>query len=278
VIGDAIKKYKGEELQRRANEILTEVLNELIDRQLLVQKAHSIIDENPFVMDEIEKDLDAFMDEAVDEVGSLSKFYEIALKDGINPTEKKMELKDDLMVERLLQDFVYGKISISPKDVREYYQKHRDEFVLEESVKMAQIMLKFSSYPSEEETWKKAEEIRDRALKGEDFKALVEEFSEGPRASKGGVWEFDEVLILRGNIRRAALGLEKGEISEIVETGNGLHILMAEDVRLAKEEDFAELQGQIKSRLFKQKTTKKKREYINKLKKNAVIRIVKAAK
>ncbi len=271
---DALKKYKGRELQSKAEDIFKNVLDELIDRQLLVQKAHLLIEKNPYVMEEIEKDLDSFIDDAVAEVGSLSKFYEIAVKEGVNPTEKKVALKDDLMVERLLNEYVYRKINISPRDIREYYQKHKKEFVKERSVKVVLIMLEFSSYPSKKEAREKAREIRGRALKGEDFSALVKEFSEGPRASSGGVWEFDEVLALRGKLRKAALGLRKEEISEVIETSGGLHILLAEEVRSPMEPDFADLQGEIKNRIFKEKAAKKKKDYIRDLKKNAEIRIV----
>lgn len=274
-VADAFKKYKGRELESKVNQILEEVLNELIDRQILVQKAHSLIEQNPYVQENIEKDLDSFLKDAVDEVGSLSKFYEIALKEGINPTEKKMELKDDLMVERLLDEFVYQDINISPKNIREYYQAHRNEFTQERSVKIRQIILKSSSHPSKEEARKKAEEIRERAVKGEDFETLVKEFSEGPRASEGSLWDFDEVLSMKGPIRDAALELEKGQISTIIQTSAGLHILKAEDIRPAKEPDFETLQEEIKDILFKQEAAKKKREYIRELKKGAVIKVVK---
>ncbi|MFQ5862503.1 MAG: peptidylprolyl isomerase [Candidatus Brocadiales bacterium] len=273
-VADAFKKYKGQELRSRVNQILEEVLNELVDRQLMVQKAHTLIDENPYVLEDIEKDLDSFLKDAVEEVGSLSKFYEIALKEGINPTEKKTELRDDLMVERLLNEFVYNKINISPKDIREYYQAHRNEFAQERSVKIRQLILKFSSYPSKKEARKKAEEIRDRAIKGENFEALAKEFSEGPRASEGSLWDFDEVLSMKGIIRKAALGLEKGQVSDIIQTATGLHILKAEDVRPASEPDFETLQEQIKDILFKQEAAKKKRAYVRELKKSAVIKVV----
>ncbi len=273
-LSEAVKKYKGRELQNKAEGIFKNVLDELIDRQLLVQKAHIIIEKNPYLMEEIQKDLDSLIDDAVGEVGSLSKFYEIAVKEGINPTEKKVALKDDLMVERLLGEYVYRKINISPRDVREYYQEHKDEFVEERSVKIAQIMLPFSSYSSKKEAREKANEIRARALSGEDFNALVKELSKGPRASSGGVWEFDEVLALRGKLRKTALGLQKEEISEVIETSRGLHIFLAVEVRSTQEPDFADLQSEIKKRLYNERGAKKKKEYVRELKKNAEIRIV----
>lgn len=273
-LAEAFQKYKGQELRSKVDQILKDVLDELIDRQLLVQKARSIIEENPYVQEDIEKELEGFLKDAVEKVGSLSKFYEIAVKEGINPTEKKKELRDDLMVERLLNEFVYSKIIVTPRDIREYYQAHRDEFVQERSVKIRQIVLKFSSYPSREEARKVAEEIRNRALMGEDFVALVKEFSKGPRASKGGLWDFDEVLNLRGTIRDVALGLEKGQISDIVQTATALHILKAVDVRPTVEPDFDALQEKIRDIVFKERAAKKKREYIRELKKDAVINIV----
>lgn len=272
-LSDAHQKYKGNELTLRVHGILEEVLNQLIDRQLLVQEAHRLMDKNPVLMDDIEKELASFLKEAVDEVGSLTKFYEIATKEGINPTEKKKELKDDLMVERLLKDLVYKKILISPKDIRDYYQSHLEEFNQEKQVKARQIFIKFSSFPNKEEAKKKAEELRDRAKNGEDFEALVKEFSQGPRASTGGLWDFEDVKVMRKDLKEPILALEKGEISDTIQSSAGYHIFKAEEVRPAKSADFAAQQEEIRDRLYKEEVTRRKKEYIQNLKKNATIKI-----
>ncbi|HHT9117281.1 MAG TPA: peptidylprolyl isomerase [Candidatus Hypogeohydataceae bacterium YC38] len=272
-LSEAQKKYKGNELTLRIQGILEEVLNQLIDRQLLVQEAHRLIEKNPVLMEDIEKELAAFLKEAVDEVGSLTKFYEIATKEGINPTEKKKELKDDLMAERLLKDLVYKKVTISPKDIRDYYQSHLEEFTQGKQAKARQIFLKFSSFPNKEEAKKKAEELRDRAKRGEDFEALVKEFSQGPRASTGGLWDFEDVKVMRKDLKEPILALEKGEISDIIQSPVGYHIFKAEEVKPAKEADFMALQEEIRDRLYKEESTRRKKEYIQNLKKNATIKI-----
>lgn len=275
-LSEAQKKYKGNELMLRIQATLDEVLNQLIDRQLLIQEARRIIEKSPqgqAIMEDVEKELAAFLKEAVDEVGSLTKFYEIATKEGINPTEKKKELKDDLMAERLLKDLVYKKITISPKDIRDYYQSHLNEFTQEKQVKVRQLSLKFSSFPNKEEAKKKAEELRDRAKEGGDFEALVKEFSQGPRASTGGLWDFEDVKVMRKDLKEPILALEKGEISDIIQSPVGYHIFKAEEVKPAKEADFMALQEEIRDRLYKEESTRRKKEYIQNLRKNATIKI-----
>lgn len=269
---EAYQKYKGSELAEKVNEIIRAVLSELIDRQLMVQEAHKIIDKNPDLKGEIEKELDSFVKEAVDQVGSLTKFYEIATKEGINPVEKKRELRDDLMVEKLLKELVHKKIAISPKDIREYYQSHLEEFTQEKQVKVRHILIPRSQ--NEEEARKKAEDIRARAKNGEDFATLAKTFSQGPRASTGSLWEFKEVKQMRSELKEAALALEQGQISDVIETPLGLHILKAEEVQPGKNPNFEALQEEIYNKLYNLEAAKKKKEYIENLKKNAVIKVI----
>ena len=102
---EAIEKYKGRELNERATQILSDILDELIDRQLLVQEAGKIIKDNPIIKEALEREAESFLKDAMDKVGGPARFYELATKEGINPAEKKKELKEDLMAEALLKEF-----------------------------------------------------------------------------------------------------------------------------------------------------------------------------
>ena len=267
------EKYKGREFLEKAQQILSEVLDELIDRQLLVQEAHRVIKDNPIVKEALDKEVDAFVKEAVDKVGSLSRFYELATKEGINPVEKKKELKEDLMAETLLKEFAYKKISISPKDVRDYYLKHQDEFNEEKEVKVRQIWMK--ALPNAKEAEKKAQEVYERAKAGEDFAELAKQFSQDAKASSGGLWEHKEIKQWIKELKEAALALEQGEISQPVRSPVGFHIFKAEAVKPARTPNFEELQEEITNKLYQEEARRRKMDYLKNLKKKAVIKVMK---
>lgn len=128
---------------------------------------------DPEKAEEIEKNLDSFVKGAVEEVGSLYKFYELAHKQGINPLKKRAELKKDLMIEEIMRGNVYRKIIVTPKEIKRYYQEHTDEFSRERRLSFRQILIKFSGYKTKEEAKSVTEELLNRLKNGEEFEALA---------------------------------------------------------------------------------------------------------
>ena len=88
------------------------------------------------------------------------------------------------MVDELLRAEVYRKIIITPKDIRNYYKDHADEFSEEGEMSFRQILIKFSTYETKEEGKSVADELLERLKNGEDFVAIAKENSKGPHAEK----------------------------------------------------------------------------------------------
>ena len=269
---EAVDRYKGRELNERATQILSDILDELIDRQLLVQEAGKIIKDNPIVKEALEKEAESFLKDAMDKVGGPARFYELATKEGINPAEKKKELKEDLMAEALLKEFAYKKISISPKEVRDYYLKHKDEFNEEKEVKVRQILIKV--IPNAREAERKAQEVYQRARAGEDFVELAKQFSQDTKDSTGKLYEHKEIMQWIKGLREVVLTLEQGEISQPVRSPIGFHIFKAEAVKPARTPNFEELQDEINNKLYQDEARRRKMEYIKNLKRKAVIKVM----
>ena len=268
----AEEKYSDFELQQKKSEIMANAIEELIDRKILVQEARKTYHQNPEKAEELEKRVDSFVKGAVEEVGSIIKFYELANKQGINPLKKRKELKEDIMVDELLRGNVYGKIIITPKEIKNYYQDHIDEFSDEEKIRFRQIMIKFSTYDKKEDARSMAEDILKKLKNGEDFETLAKEHSKDPHSSKGGLWEFEEVKDFRKDLTNIVSKLKEGEISEIVETTIGYHIFKLEEVRPAVTMTFHEAQDKIHQNIFREKFTKVKKEYLQELRQNVTIK------
>ncbi len=268
----AEKEYTEVEFQQKKREIISNAIDELINRRILVQEAKKVLLADPLKAEEIEKNLDSFVKDAVEEVGSLYKFYELANKQGINPLKKKMELKEDLMVDEILRENVYRKIIITPKEIKRYYQNHIDEFSKERRLSFRQILIKFSSYETKEEAKSVTEKILKELKNGKDFVALAKKYSKGPHSHKGGLWDFEEVRDFRKDFVNIISNLKTDEPSKIVESSIGYHIFKLEEIIPAKTMSFQQVQNEIHNTLLREKFIKKKRKYLQKLKQNVVIK------
>ncbi|MCP5006953.1 MAG: hypothetical protein GY941_23845 [Planctomycetes bacterium] len=268
----AEQNYAGEELVRKQQELMFDAIEELIDRRILVQEAEKVILSDPEKAASVEKQLESFVHGAVEEVGSLFKFYELAHKQGVNPMEKRAELRKDIMVDEILRENVYRKIIVTPKRMKSHYEENIDDFREEGSLSFRQILIRFSSYDSHEEAKAFAEGLLKKVKSGEKFANIAKEFSEGPHSYKGGLWGFDEVKDFRKDLVEDIEKLKKDEISHIVETAIGYHIFKVEDIILAKTISFKDAQDSIYQIVFREIFLKKKRGYLQKLKKNVVIK------
>ena len=268
----AAQKYSESELESKKQEIIQNAIDKLIDRKILVQEAKKLLVEKPEMAEAIEKNVDSFVKGAVDEVGSLYKFYELANKQGVNPLQKRAELKDDLLIEEIMRENVYRKIIVTPKGIKRYYQDHIDEFSMESSMSFRHILIKFSSYNSDEEAKVAAEDLLSKSKSGEGFDTLAKESSRGPHADKGGLWGFDEVKGFRKDLVASISHLKEGEISPVIESSLGYHIFKIEEVIQAQTLSFMKVQDEIRNTLFREEFVKTKKEYLKKLRRSVVIK------
>ncbi len=268
----AREKYGEEGLQRKEREIISKGIDELIDRKILVQEAKKVVLADPEKAEAIEKNLDAFVKGAVEEVGSVYKYYELAHKQGINPLKKRAELKEDLLIEEIMRDNVYRKIVVTPKGIKRYYQEHTDEFTREGSLSFRHILLMFSRYETKEDAKSAAEDILNRLKSGEEFGDMAKEYSRGPHSDEGGLWETDEVKDFRKDLVAKISNLKEGEISPIIDSSFGHHIFKIEEVIPSQTLTFQQAQNEIRNMLFREEFVKKRKEYLRKLRKDVVIK------
>ena len=266
------QKYSEAALESKKQEIIENAIDELIDRKILVQEAKKLLAANPELSEQIEKNVDSFVKGAVDQVGSVYKFYELANKQGINPLQKRAELRDDLLVEEIMRENVYRKIIVTPKGIKRYYKDHIDEFSMKGSMSFRHILIRRSSYNSVEESKVAAEDLLNRLKNGEDFGTLAKENSRGPHADKGGLWGFDDVKGFRKDLVAAISHLKEGEISPVIKSSLGYHIFKIEEVIQAQILSFMKVQDEIRSTLFREEFVKQKKKYLKKLRKNVVIK------
>jgi peptidyl-prolyl cis-trans isomerase D len=147
-----------------------------------------------------------------------------------------------------------AKVTITDLEITDYYEYHIDKFSQPDRVKARHILFKLDPSATKEEEKRireKAEKVLEEARQGKDFAALAEEYSEGPTKSKGG----DLGYFSRGKMLKAfedaAFKLKKGEISDLVRTSYGFHIIKVDDIKKAETQTLDEVRDQIVEALIK---------------------------
>jgi parvulin-like peptidyl-prolyl isomerase len=184
---------------------------------------------------------------------------------------------NDFLSKELLSREVVDKIKVSEEDMKQYYKANREQFKKPEEVKARHILIKVSkdASPDEKKTArKKADEILAKIKKGEDFASLAEKYSDDPgSAKKGG----DLGYFPRGRMVKpfedAAFSLNPGEVSDIVETKFGYHIIKLEEKRPAGYQPFEAVKNTIRKELIKKVQNEKLKEYVNRLMKERNVKL-----
>lgn len=154
------------------------------------------------------------------------------------------------------QDFA-SEVKVSDKEVEEYYNSNLENFTKAKEVKASHILIKTSrdgDSASIEEKRKKANEIRDRALKEDDFASLAKEYSEDTsNANKGGDLGFISKGRMVKSFEEAAFSMGTGDVSEVVRSTFGFHIIKVTDIKESSTQSLEE----VKSRIITTVTTEK---------------------
>jgi peptidyl-prolyl cis-trans isomerase SurA len=208
-----------------------EVLEDQMYQKLFVERA---IEDSITVGDDmVEQELDRRLRYFIAQIGSeeeLIKFY------GKTIDEIKEDFRDevkDLLLIQQMQQHVVGDVKVSPAEVREFFADIPEDSVpyINSEVMLAQLV-RMPPVSEEEKTAikNKLNGFKDRVAAGEEFGTLAYLYSQDPgSALKNGELGFMDRTELVSEFSSAAMGLQKGEVSEIVETQFGYHIIQMID-------------------------------------------------
>lgn len=189
--------------------------------------------------------------------------------------ELKLEIRKGKMINAFLQADVYISIKISDDDAKEFYDDNKKMFRQPETIKARHILIKLEQ-KADSETVKKAEEemkeIAKKANDGGNFEELAKQYSEGPSAPNGGDLGYFPRGSMVPEFEKAAFALKNGEISDVVRTQFGLHLIKKEDGHEAGVMKFAEVKDRVVNRLKAQERRKVLEGYVSKLREKAEIK------
>jgi len=217
------------------------------------------------------------------------KEFEKALKSrGLTEDELRASIKVDLIAKKLIADQVRGKIKISDEDVKKYYEDNKKKFMRPEAYRARHIFISIippdlaKTTPAKElqerkkeldkEAKKKIDSILKESKSGADFAELAKKYShDAGSAQNGGNLDFIYKGVFDTAFDKAISKMKIGDVSEVVKTPYGYHIIKLEETKPAEQAPFAEIKKAIQKYLFTEKAKKKVEKYLQGLRKKAKI-------
>ncbi|CAN5386399.1 peptidylprolyl isomerase [soil metagenome] len=262
-------QYSGQELVKKITELRKAALQDLIDRQLIIQAFEKeklaipphYIDEQ---VDEVIKenfggDRHAFIKTMEAQKYTMSKFRDLE--------------RQKIIVQAMRAKNVKSNLIIPPGKVEEYYRKHRELFSSKAQVKLRMIMI--PGHPgsgSGEAQTSMAEEIRAKLITGADFDKMAQMYSEDSTRDLGGDWGWIDEKTLSEPLASVAFSLKPGEISKVVDVGGNHYILKVEARQGGEVKPLKEVRKEIEGRLRQEQAQEMQEHWLASLRSKAYIK------
>ncbi len=237
----------------RAPDMIRRGLRELVKEKCLESETKSF--EGQVEEDQVDK----FIDNVREKNGlSEEQFKQQLLASGTSYEDFRKRARLELEKMMMLEKDVRSKIQVSDSEVKAYYDAHPEEFTVKtERYRLAQILIAVAPNAPPADiaaAMAKAKQVHKRAIAGEDFGQLAAQFSDDESKSKGGELGYfapEEVL---DEIKAAVAGLKPGEVSNVIQTSHGFHIIKLEDHELPGVKPQAVVSEEIRDKLIDAKS------------------------
>jgi parvulin-like peptidyl-prolyl isomerase len=230
----AIMRLSEPELSQRRREILTRQLDELIDREVILQEMFTILKErNPQVGEKLKQEAGKEFDRRVREIKgrahlkSDEEFKAFLIASGLTYEGLKRQVERQFMAMEWMRNKLFDRVQrINREDLLAYYQGHPEEFRVVDSIVWLDIFVDASKFPSRAAAQEFAEGLAARARKGEDFAQLVKQYDQGDSSYRNG----EGYGRRRGEIKPPGaeaplFQMKAGDIGPVIEMGTGFHII-----------------------------------------------------
>ena len=265
------EQFTGQELIDKIKEARLGALNDLIDRQLIVQEFKKkqfnipeyVVDDQiaNIIKDDFAGDRQAFLRTLNAQGYTVNKFRDMQ--------------RDKVIVGAMRQNNVKGNFSATPQQIQAYYDANKQEFVTPEQLKLRMIVLNADPLDanSADSTRKMSEEIRDKVKGGADFATMAKTYSMDGTAESGGDWGLIDRKTLNQQLTDVAFALSPGQTSQVVQIGDSFYILYCESKKESGVIPLPEVRAGIERKLEQAMRQKATQRWLDSLREKAFIKI-----
>jgi peptidyl-prolyl cis-trans isomerase C len=261
--------HKGFSAEKRMSK-RPQALEMMIENELLYQEA---VKRNVKIEEErVKKD----REKAIKRVGGKKKYKAALKREGLSDKQYQAKLRKKYLIERIVTIEVKEKAVASEKEVRAYYEKNKEKYIRPEARRLTHILISVKPSANAEERIakkEKAQEVLGKIKAGGDMSMLAWDYSNGPYRVKGG----DLGLIHKGRLdpilEKEAFQLEPGQLSNIIKTRYGYHIVRVEEIKASEQLSLEQVSKKIKEELTEKNETRLREAFIEKLRAQAQVEI-----
>jgi peptidyl-prolyl cis-trans isomerase C len=255
----------------RRDEIFRRALDQLVTYALLTQETRAR--KVPVTDAEVESNLKQMRSQFPTE----QEFAKALAARGMSLEKLKADTRIDISINKMMESEASAQQTPGDAQVREFYDKNPDKFKQDEAVRASHILFKVEE-SADAATKKKVKDQAEAVLKqvrdGADFAELAKKHSADGSAQQGGDLNFFTKGQMVPAFDQAAFSLKPGQISDLVTTQFGYHIIKVTEQRAASTVPFEQVSARIKEFLTQQQKQQKVEAFVNSLKQKAKIEVL----
>ena len=250
-----------------------DVLRDLVDQQLLLQKAR---DKGLSADTELIKRLDEMRKQM--NLASMDELEKAAREQGVSFEDFKQNMKNQILTQMVIRNEVQPKIQVTKEEEKKYYDEHQKEFEHPERVRLSEILVSTEKLEPGNQAGlaaaqQKAQQLLQQVRGRTPFEEVAKKSSDGPTAAQGGDLGYFKRGTLAKELEEKTFTMKPGEITDVVRTKQGFLILKVTDHEQAGVPPLKEVEPQILDTLYYQKLQPALRDYLTKLREEAYIDI-----
>jgi peptidyl-prolyl cis-trans isomerase SurA len=305
-LSEEVKQQDPNEADKVFNDREKDVLRDLIDRQLLLEKGKDlgISGDTELIkrLDQMRKDM---------KLDSMEDLEKAATAQGISYEDFKQNMRNEIITQKVIGEEVGSRLSITPEEQQKFYDEHKSEMEQPETVRLAEILIapdksgpeKTSDKPGPNATddaaagaasaqppqdpladearqaaalaaaETKANDLLKQIRAGTSFDDIAKKYSAGPSAAQGG----DLGVFKRGTLAKEledkAFSMKSGEVTDVIRVKQGYLILKVSDHQMAGVPPLKDVTTKVQDALYYEKLQPALRTYLTKLREDAYIDI-----
>lgn len=243
------------------------VLDSMIETRMLLQKAEEL-----GFSANIDVEVSAHLEEIRKQSGipNMEVFDQLLRQRGSSLVEFRELRKKQLIVESLLGQYVYSKITLLTSEVEEFYRQNIQRFTEPAEVELAEILL-LTEGKNKAAVRQRAEQVLAGLKSGGAFEELARQYSEGPTASRGGQIGSFKKGSMAAPLENVVFDLAEGETTGIIETDYGLQIVKVLSRKPSREQPLEEVRPEIQRELYQRKARPEMEEFMEELRSQSYI-------
>jgi parvulin-like peptidyl-prolyl isomerase len=268
VIRKIFQDFVGPERDRRVEEAQNRLMQDLIERRLMYQvaKKDGMLPSTAEVqgaVDELKKN---------NNVSDDAQFRTLLKSEGLTLEQIRRSIGERLAIGRLLARQIRAAIIVSEEELQKYYGEHTGDFSRQPEAEIFHVHFPVDPQEGRGPAKERAEKTLAALRGGADFPQTAKEALGRPAEET-----FETLTVHKGDlapqIEAAAFGTKPGEVSPLVETESGWHIIKVLRVRADTVAPYAEIRDTIRDRLFQEKFEAKRKEWLSDLRNRSSIQV-----